>query len=628
MTSLKSRIRLSVAALVAVVVVLVSVVYLYDFTGSAIDSAADSARQIAGEVAGYVVERVDQNVARLPDRPADRQQMRELVASIIRTDTLIPKMLTRNVSTNPAVLDIIIFGPDGHVLNSFTGAYVSGAARYKSFETWGKGPPLRNLWQLVNETENYAIQIPYAARGDTTPQFTVMVVVRSSLIRHALAPAFAHLGYGFLIALAVSLALAWLVPVLALRPLARVSRMIDLISQGHLPEGEEAAPWRESREYADVQSKLNMLGQQFHGVRRDALELRNNIDELLERLEEVVMLFDAQGRVVMAGRPAEQLLGLPREEILRRSMAQLFPLDQAVGAAIREALERSEPLRDRVVYIDVPDHGRRRLMLSVELLSRGAGGQAIGTLVRFRDPETRKQLESHLDLSSRLAAISRLTSGVAHEIKNPLNAIALHVEVLRNRMDTNEPEIDLITREIRRLDHVVRTFLNFNKPLELELTAVDLPDLVREIAGFIAPDADVRHIVLETELSQEVWIQGDPKLLRQAIMNVVVNAIDAMDQQGRLTLEVESRDGECVLTVSDTGPGIPEEIRDRIFDLYFSTKRDGSGIGLALTFRMMQLHGGTIDFDSEPGKGTSFRLRFPEAARVGQRRLALSQARS
>jgi hypothetical protein len=217
---------------------------------------------------------------------------------------------------------------------------------------------------------------------------------------------------------------------------------------------------------------------------------------------------------------------------------------------------------------------------------------------------------------------------VAHEIKNPLNAIALHVELLRTRMDGPEPELELITREIRRLDHVVRTFLNFNKPLELELADVDLTELVRELAGFIAPDAEARHITVETKLSQQVWIEGDARLLRQAILNVVLNAIDAMDGQGRLGLTVESRDGKCMLTIADSGPGIPESIRDRIFDLYFSTKPDGSGIGLALTFRMMQLHGGTIDFFSEPGKGTSFRLCFPETSHIGQSPLALSQARS
>ena len=626
--SLKTRIRLSVAALVAIVVVLVSVVYVYDFTGTAIDTAADSAKQIGGEVAGYVVERVNQNLAAQPAQSAGRDEVRAQVARIIRTDAMIPTMLTRNVSTNPAVLDIIILGPNGQVLRSFTGAWRAGGERYKSFDAWRRGPPLRNLWQLFNEKENYAIQIPVAAPGDKTPQFTVMVVVRSYLIRHALTPAFANIGYGFLIALMVSLALAWLVPALAVRPLERVSRNIELISKGELPENLEAQGVRESREYADVQSKLSVLGQQFHGARRDALELRSNIEELLERLEETVMLFDAQGRVVMAGRPAEQLLGLPRERILRSTLVELFPLDHMAGQAVREALERNEPIRDRAIYLEIPEQGRRRLLLSVEMLSRGGDGGAMGTLVRFRDPEPRKQLATHLDLSARLSAISRLTSGVAHEIKNPLNAIAVHIEVLRNKLNAPEPEIELITREIQRLDHVVRTFLNFNKPLSLELSNVQLPSLVGELADFVAPDAEARHIAVETNLEADAWIRGDPKLLRQAVLNVVVNAIDAMDAGGKLTLSVECLDGECLLTVTDTGPGIPEPIRDRIFDLYFSTKPEGSGIGLALAFRMMQLHNGTIDFVSEQGKGTSFRLRFPEASQVERNRLALSQARS
>ena len=626
--SLKTRIRLSVAALVAVVVVLVSGVYIYDFTGSAIDSAADSAKQIGGEVAGSVAERVNQRLSTQAPAAGSREEIRAEVAQIIRTDALIPAMLTRSVSNNPAVLDIVLLGPSGETFVSFTGANKAGVGQFKSFDTWRRGPPLRNLWQLFNQKENYAIQVPVAAPGDKTPQFTVMVVVGSSLIRHALAPALSNIGYGFLIALAVSLALAWLVPALALRPLERVSRNIELISKGELPEDPAAQGRRESREYADVQSKLSVLGQQFHGARRDALELRSNIEELLERLEETVLLFDAQGRVVMAGRPAEQLLGLAREDIFKRTLVQLFPLENQTGSIVREALEKNEAVRDRPVYIELPEHGRRRLLLSVEMLSRSGDGAAMGTLVRFRDPEPRKQLETHLDLSARLTAISRLTSGVAHEIKNPLNAIALHIEVLRNKLAGPEPEIEMITREVRRLDHVVRTFLNFNKPLSLEVTSVFLPTLVGELADFISPDAEARNITVEAHLEAKAWIQGDPKLLRQAVLNVVVNAIDAMESGGKLTLSVECGSGECVLTIADTGPGIPESIRDRIFDLYFSTKAEGSGIGLAMTFRMMQLHNGTIDFVSEPDKGTSFRLRFPEAAQVERNHLALSQARS
>ncbi len=620
--SLKTRIRLSVAVLISLVVVAVSVMFLYDFTHAAIDSAADEAHRVANEAGASIAERVDQLLKQ--DEQLPPESLRQRVPRILSTDPQIKSILERDVSQHDVLLDIVVLGPDGKPAVSFLRAPLN--PHNKTFEAWKNGPPLRNLWDLLVERENYVDRTP--PFGDKTPLFTVLVVGSSSFVRHALAPAFINIGYGFGIALAVSLALAWLLPTLALRPLERVSRKIDLISAGHLPEAPDSPGFRESREYADVQSKLNMLGQQFHGARRDALELRNNIDELLERIEEVVMLFDPQGRVVMAGRPAEQLLGMRRDEILSSAMATLFPSDTPVGSAIAGAVERNQAVRDRVVYLDAPGRSERRLLLSVELLSRGDSSQRLGVLVRLRDPETRKQLESHLDLSTRLAAISRLTSGVAHEIKNPLNAIALHLEILRTRMLAEEPEIDLISREVRRLDHVVRTFLNFNKPLELDVAELNLTDLVMELTAFVRPDAEARGISVETDLHQPAWIKGDSKMLRQAVLNVLTNAMEAMGDNGHLTVGVGHDEGECVLMVGDNGPGIPRDIQDRIFDLYFTTKEQGSGIGLALTFRMMQLHGGTIDFVSEPGQGTSFRLRFPEASTIGQNRLALSQARA
>jgi signal transduction histidine kinase len=255
--------------------------------------------------------------------------------------------------------------------------------------------------------------------------------------------------------------------------------------------------------------------------------------------------------------------------------------------------------------------------VNIERLQKSAGGKEIGTLVTLRDAETRHQLELQLDVSSRLAAISRLTGGIAHEIKNPLNAMALHLEVLKTKLDATEPEIDVISREIRRLDNVVKTFLNFNKPVELQRQALDLSQLASSLIDLVGPDAAARKIEIETALSEPLWIYGDPDLLRQAVLNVLVNAMDAMKDPGILAVHGTCSDGECLLTISDTGPGIPPEIRDKIFNLYFTTKEAGSGMGLAMTFRAVQLHSGTIDVTGELGQGTTFRLRFPAANMPG-----------
>jgi hypothetical protein len=228
--------------------------------------------------------------------------------------------------------------------------------------------------------------------------------------------------------------------------------------------------------------------------------------------------------------------------------------------------------------------------------------------------ESRRQLERQLDVSARLAAISRLTGGVAHEIKNPLNAMALHLEVLRSRLDTEQPEVDVIAREIKRLDTVVKTFLSFNRPVELQARPIDLGQVVEQVIALVSIDAQAKNIQIDTALTDKLWLSGDPDLLKQAILNVVNNGLEAMSEGGKLDIRTEWIGADCQVRIADAGAGIPPEIQDQIFNLYFTTKEQGSGIGLATTFRVVQLHSGTIDFVSEPGRGTTFRLRFPGMA--------------
>jgi signal transduction histidine kinase len=229
-----------------------------------------------------------------------------------------------------------------------------------------------------------------------------------------------------------------------------------------------------------------------------------------------------------------------------------------------------------------------------------------------------------VDVPSRLAAISRITSEVAHEIKNPLNAIALHLEVLKTKVDPATPEIEVIGREIRRLDDIVKTFLNFSRPIELQASPVDLSEVVQEILTLMGVDAKRKNIELETIIGGDAWICGDRDLVKQAILNVVVNAIEAMDGGGRLTVRIERAGQDWQISISDSGPGIPAEHQPKLFNLYFTTKENGSGIGLAMSLRVVHLHGGTIEFFSQSGGGATFRLRFPEL--VSSEAATLSQA--
>jgi signal transduction histidine kinase len=230
------------------------------------------------------------------------------------------------------------------------------------------------------------------------------------------------------------------------------------------------------------------------------------------------------------------------------------------------------------------------------------------------------RMATELDVASRLAAISRITGGVAHEIKNPLNAISLRLDLLRARLGEPEEElaaeIDILSGEVRRLDRVVKTFLDFSRPVDVKLTEVDLVAIAREVAELTTPQARLANIQVWFEDSAEsAPIRGDSDMLKQAILNLVLNAIEAMKNGGNLWLRVSKESNAVVLNVSDDGPGIPHEARDKVFQLYFTTKLRGSGIGLAMTYRAVQLHNGTINFSTELGRGTAFQMTFPALVR-------------
>jgi signal transduction histidine kinase len=174
--------------------------------------------------------------------------------------------------------------------------------------------------------------------------------------------------------------------------------------------------------------------------------------------------------------------------------------------------------------------------------------------------------------------------------------------------------MEIISREILRLDRVVRTFLDFTRPVELHMDNVPMQELVNEIVDLARPQTAAANIQVSVlQEAEGVEVRVDRDLLKQAMLNVVVNAIQAMPEGGELHFEALAGEDTAELRISDSGEGIPPELRDKIFRLYFSTKPQGSGIGLAMTFRIVQLHDGTIDFTSEPGKGTTFLIRLPIA---------------
>jgi signal transduction histidine kinase len=257
--------------------------------------------------------------------------------------------------------------------------------------------------------------------------------------------------------------------------------------------------------------------------------------------------------------------------------------------------------------------------ISVDHIEHGSGGR-IGTLLTLHDAGSAMKLEKELEVSRRLAAVGRLTSGVGHEVKNPINAMVVHLELLKGKLaaDANSNgalrHVDIIAGEMQRLDRVVQTLADFTRPLELHLSDVNLDRLARdvlELTGAEMAEQGVRWVCD----AEPVQVRADDELLRQALLNLVLNGMQAMPEGGLLKVLVRREGDFAVLSVEDEGSGIAPELMPRIFELYFTTKPKGSGIGLAMTYRIVQMHGGAMEVRSEASPeaktGAVFTMRLP-----------------
>jgi len=218
--------------------------------------------------------------------------------------------------------------------------------------------------------------------------------------------------------------------------------------------------------------------------------------------------------------------------------------------------------------------------------------------------------------------VTALAGGLAHEIKNPLSTIRVNLQLLaEDWADPQTPKekrtgrkLQVLQGEVQRLSQTLEDFLRFAKVERIELGPTDVNDVAAQVAEFVGPELDRAGIELREQYTPDLpRCLADEKLLKQAVLNIILNAQQAMPDGGEIILRTSADNGRITIEIIDTGHGIPDRIRDKVFGPFFSTKEDGSGLGLVVTRRIIDQHGGTIEFVSEPGKGTDFSIHIPQA---------------
>jgi two-component system sensor histidine kinase PilS (NtrC family) len=371
--------------------------------------------------------------------------------------------------------------------------------------------------------------------------------------------------------------------------------------------------------------ELRVTGERLDASHARLRALASLHERTLECLTSGLLTLDPAQRVSYVNPEAERILGRGTAELLGQPLDEVLP---GASALARDAEAASGRMRARIQLAGV-DGEPRHLGLAVSILRGGQGAEA-GHVVIFQDVTAVVRMEQELRLRSRLAGVGELAASIAHEIRNPLAAISGSVELLRGGRAEADRErlMGIVLREIGRLDALIRDFLQYARPAPPKLAPVALPALLEEVAQMLAtavpPGAE-----LELEADPLACALADATQLRQVLWNLARNACDALEGPGVIRLSaarVGSPQGRAPgdrkrpreeaaaveIVVSDTGRGIPLADLERIFDPFYTTKPDGTGLGLPTVHRIVESHGGTLEVESQPG-ATRFRVRLPAA---------------
>jgi signal transduction histidine kinase len=595
-----------VTALVGITVVLLSALYVTRLSRLVLHEP-----EARGELlANAIFHRAREVVIRGPDPYA-----------ALRNDPGMRAILESSIY-GESVLDAVILNTEGVVVAASDPTLIGQRRpdREGLAETVNAGPieQLRNIYSRDGKTLDFKRSMKLGEEDFGSIRIGVSTLLVRKELNDSLRPAL-EIGAA---ALLIGVFVAGLLAQLVLKPIHVIRSGLTRLGKGEfgvtldLPPGDE---------FGELGSFFNTVSQQLSADRTLLAGQKANLQSAVEHLEDAVALFNHSGELLFSN-PAMQPT-LPADAI-GRAMQALLP----TGHSYRTLVE--ETLATRTSRGPVQEGDRLLLTHAIP----GVDGQLVAVLLVDRNVAYLSRMQSTLAYSQKLVALGRLTAGIAHEVKNPLNAMMIHLELLRtkirNAMTVREPAIagtaalagprpkedalqhvEIIESEIRRLDEVVQGFLKFTRPEDLRLQPVRVSALFNEIVPVITPEAERYNVRVSVDCSSSApSVNGDASMLRQALLNLAINACQAMPNGGTLRLTCAPASGDRVeVQVEDTGVGIAPEHLGKIFDLYFTTKDQGTGIGLSMVYRIIQLHDGEVEVQSMPGRGTTFRVLLPRA---------------
>jgi nitrogen-specific signal transduction histidine kinase len=539
----RTKLVLSITLMVAALAVGLSIIYISQILRQLIIQANDTASQLTSQLL-YIVNNAAPDLSSTKVDTNNPTALNRDLAYYLSTDRDLNVILTSVVSSWPTVYDAAIVDANGKAILHSNPDVVGKAIQPRLKLQLVQDARFRRQMRMIYSAPMvYDVETPLVLNGI---QFgSIRVGISTVFLKNEITPLLQKAAVYCCIAVLVALILAASLSRLALGPLEQISKRLDSMSAGETVastgEGEDLGD-----EYGLVTLKIAHLGRQMRDTKEIFSALKDNVDQIMANLQDGLMLFTRDSRVVLVSASVERFLGTPRQALLGKSARDIFSPGTPLGALVLEGFQLRRAFGQR----EIEAAGGRFIQVALDFIHEG--GTQIGALLTMHDTESVRRIENEIETSRRLSASGRLTRGVAHEVKNPINAIVLHLQLLQNKLQQNDPDtrrhMDIIDSEIHRLDRVVQILVDFTRPRDLHLEQIDLKHVLEDVAQLAAPDAEQRGVNLRTNFPEiSLPVTADSDFMKQAVLNVVLNGVQAMTNGGNLWLSAR-REGETVVT--------------------------------------------------------------------------------
>jgi signal transduction histidine kinase len=654
---LRTKLVFTATGLTFAIVLVLSSVFLAELLRQRINQTAAANDVLAHEVLLATRQAVETGLRAHPPLPTSTPGSPDLdsdsplhaaVVDALRSNDDLSSAMNGIVLYSPTVEDVSVTDAHGFTIVSTDPDAVNQRAPFRdSFDRLRQASIVDQVRDVFGKPSVLDIAVPLDR--NRMPFLVIHVGIQSTFLRfvgeNAYEPWLRAALEFVLLAVLGSMAVAALLSALALRPLQAIGAQLEQLTlpRSDLPADEVFdqpmlldPPSRRADPIGLVNRTIDRLGREMRTREEGYIALQTSLHQMLDTLRDGVLLFAPDRRAVMVSDAVARFLDRADaaletsaiDDMVGMKLEEIFPPQTILGAAISAAFERNTHNSAETVTLE----NGRQVQISLDRIGSGAGQsdeaeQGMGTLLTLRDTGSALELEQELEVSRRLAAIGRLTANVGHEVKNPINAMVVHLELLRGKLAASsldrpsaQRHVEILADEMHRLDRVVETLADFSRPMNLDLREHDLRRVIERTLDLAGDEFKEHNVQIESEApATGITVRIDDELMRQALLNLMLNAMQAMPAGGLVRVSVRREQRLAVVEITDNGSGIPDSVLPRIFDLYFTTKTRGSGIGLAMTYRILQLHGGAMSVRSDadpasPNHGTTFTLHIPIAA--------------